>query len=162
MNPIDPEVLAFLDQDDRRLAETIRAHAVSVEYVSCGPESEPSSFAYTIGLFGLGHPELLIYSVTPGTASAVLTELAERVRDGGDLLPGEVIAFDGWAHRVRVEEVPNPGDIVFGANRFYQRPPEASVPVLQLTWDDKTGHFPDESEYTVPQLAQPRPGTWRA
>lgn len=162
MEPTDAEIVAFLDQDDRRLVETIRAHRVSIEYVTCGPDPEPSSFAYTIGLFGLGHPELLIFSVTPGTAHGVLNEIADLVSDGRDLMPGEIVAVDGWPHRMRVEVVPNAGEIVFGANRFYQRPAEASVPVLQLTWDDRSGHFPDDPAYTVPARAQPRPGTFQA
>ena len=49
-----------------------------------------------------------------------------------------------------------------GANRHYQRPREASVPVLQLTWDDRNGRFPWEDGYSVPVTVQPRPGTFRA
>jgi Domain of unknown function (DUF4262) len=47
------------------------------------------------------------------------------------------------------------------ANRFYLRPDEASVPVLQLTYDDRPGRFPWEPGYAVPDM-QPRPGTFRA
>jgi hypothetical protein len=32
--------------------------------------------------------------------------------------------------------------LVFSANRFYQRPAEFSVPVLQLSYNDKAGRFP--------------------
>jgi Domain of unknown function (DUF4262) len=31
---------------------------------------------------------------------------------------------------------------VLGANRFYQRPAEFSVPAYQLTWADAAGRFP--------------------
>ncbi len=61
-----------------------------------------------------------------------------------------------------VEQVPNPGDIVYGANRHYRRPDEASVPVLQLTWDDGAGRFPWDDGYSVPASVQPRPGSFRA
>jgi hypothetical protein len=37
------------------------------------------SFAYTVGMFGLNHPELLIFDVDPETALAVLTEVGGRV-----------------------------------------------------------------------------------
>ena len=64
-------------------------------------------------------------------------------------------------NQVIPEEVPNPGEIVFEANRFYQRPNEASVPVLQLTYTDKNGRYPWDEGCLRPEL-QPRPGTWRA
>jgi hypothetical protein len=60
-----------------------------------------------------------------------------------------------------VEEVPNPGEIVFTANRHYQRPPEFSVSVFQLSYDDTSGRFPWEPDYAAPEM-QPRPGTFRA
>ena len=59
------------------------------------------------------------------------------------------------------EVLPNPGEILFTANRFYQRPEEASVPALQLSYDDKAGRFPWEEGYAAPEM-QPRPGTWSA
>jgi hypothetical protein len=114
-----------------------------------------------VGLFGLGHPELLIFGVDPGTACGVLDDLGERVRGGEPLLPGITIEFDEWPHRIIPEVVPNPGDIVFFANIFYQRPDEASVPVLQLSYDDIEGRFPWEERYMAPEM-QPRPGTFRA
>ena len=38
-----------------------------------------------------------------------------------------------------VEELPNPGEVVLGANRFYERPPEYSVPAYQLAWAHRDG-----------------------
>jgi hypothetical protein len=57
--------------------------------------------------------------------------------------------------------VPNPGEILLGANGYYQRPPEYSVPALQLSYDDKEGRFPWEPGYASPAM-QPRPGTFAA
>src|SRR5215211_2861727 len=74
---------------------------------------------------------------------------------------GQLITFRGWPHKIIPEELPNPGVIVFSANRFYQRPAEFSVPVLQLSYDDKAGRFPWEPGYAAPEM-QPRPGTFRA
>jgi hypothetical protein len=51
-----------------------------------GPASFP--FAYSVGLFGLGHPEVLITGVGPETAAYVINVVATRVRDGRDLVPG--------------------------------------------------------------------------
>jgi hypothetical protein len=94
-------------------------------------------------------------------AGAVLNDLGQRIRQGEALLPGQMLDFDNWRHHVIPEVVPNPGEIVFSANDFYQRPDEASVPVLQLSYDDSEGRFPWEAEYSTPDL-QPRPGTFRA
>lgn len=175
----DPSIQAWLDQEDKHTADTIRKHGVYIQYVggdrcsccdSVGPapgageddERRQPPFAYTVGLFGIGHPELAVVGVDPGTAAAVLNDVSARVHAGSDLVPGEVLAFDGWTHRVTVETVPNPGEIVFAANRFYQRPDAYSVPLLQLTYDDRRGRFPWDDGYANPAGVQPRPGEWRA
>jgi hypothetical protein len=49
---------------------------------------------------------------------------------------------------------------VIGANSYY-RMTQASVPVLQLSYDDLEGRFPWEEGYSMPGL-QPRPGEFRA
>lgn len=170
---LDPQTTAWLDQQDAAVAATIRRYGWHIEYVggqgcagpccppSPGEQDEGPPFAYTVGLFGLGHPELLIFGVPPGTAAGVCNDLGARVRAGANLLPGQLVTFSGWPHRVVLEEVPNPGDIVFAANRHYARPAEASVPVLQLSYDDTAGRFPWEPAYLAP-ATQPRPGTFRA
>jgi Domain of unknown function (DUF4262) len=168
---IDARTQAWLDQEDARVAATIRRYGWAIEYVGggscsapwcCGDDgSDGPPFAYTVGLFGLDHPELLIFGVQPDAAAGVLNTLGQRIRSGGAILPGQIVAFDEWPHRIIPEEVPNPGEIVFSANRFYKRPPEASVPLLQLSYDDLAGRFPWEADYAAPAM-QPRPGTFRA
>ena len=167
---IDARTQAWLDQEDARVAAAIRRHRWAIEYVGgglcsapwCdGGQSDGPPFAYTVGLFGLNHPELLIFGVPPGIAAWVLNTLGERIRSGEALLPGQAITFAEWPHRIIPEHVPNPGEIVFSANRYYQRPPQASVPALQLSYDDTAGRFPWEAGYAAP-AQQPRPGTFRA
>jgi hypothetical protein len=92
---------------------------------------------------------------------ALLEVAAELVVDGRDLVAGEVIAGPGEVPVV-VEELPNPGEVVLGANRYYQRPPEVSVPAHQLTWAHPDGGFPWDPGYPCGPECQPRPGTWRA
>jgi len=89
------------------------------------------------------------------------TPLGRRIREGESLLPGQIVTFDDWPHRIVPEVVPNSGEIVFEANQFYARPREFSVPVLQLSYDDNEGRFPWEDEYVAPEM-QPRPGTFTA
>ncbi len=161
---------AWLDQQHAHIRDTIRERGWVIHYIGgsacsvpgceCGPDDQPA-FAYTTGLFGLGHPELLIIGVDPNTAAGVINALGERVRSGEDLMPGELITFAEWPHRIIPEQVPNPGDIVLWANGFYQRPAEHSVPVLQLSYDDTEGRFPWNDGYAASEL-QPRPGTFTA
>ena len=158
----DPQITAFLDQESAWLAETIRTHRWAVQYVGSGEEPDEPDFAYTIGLFGLGHPELLVVGLDHGPAHGMLNRVASAVVDGRDLVPGELLAPPEWPGQLFVEPCPNPGDILFTANRWYQRPDEVSVPAFQLTWPHSDGTFPWEPGWPCPPSCQPRPGTWRA
>jgi len=159
---IDPQMQSWLDQEDTAVAQTIRKHGLFIQFVYGGERNVPSTFAYTVGLFGLGHPELVVAGVDPGTAAGLLNHLGDRVRGGDNLLPGQLLTFDEWPHKVMVEELPNPGEVLLAANRHYQRPPEASVEAYQLTYDDLAGCFPWDPAYANAPDIQPRPGTWRA
>jgi hypothetical protein len=158
----DPATIAWLDQEDKRTAQTIRTHGIHIEYVFGDLRQHEAPFAYTVGLFGMGHPELLVFGLDPRTTGLLLNDVADRVRGGADFVRGDILTFDVWEHRVTLEEVPNPGEIVFAANRFYQRPDAVSVEVLQLTYDDREHRFPWEDGYSTAVWIQPRPGEFRA
>jgi len=167
---MDGRTLARQDQERAWLTDTIRRHGWAVQYIGgglcthpdcSGGEDEGPPFAYTVGLFGMGHPELLIFSLTIDEAWQVLHAFGERVREGENLIPGQELTLEGHDHRFVAEVVPNPGEIVFWANDFYRRPAEYSVPVMQLTYDDGTGAYPWDKGYPVPEN-QPRPGSFRA
>jgi hypothetical protein len=158
----DPQTTAWLDQEDAHLAQVIRAHRWAVQYVGAGDEPGEPAFAYTIGLFGLGHPELVIVGVAGQNAHGILNRVAGMVADGRNLVAGELLEWSDWGGRIVVEELPNPGEVVLGANRFYERPPEFSVPAYQLTWAHADGLFPWDDGYACGPECQPRPGTWRA
>lgn len=165
---MDPH--AWIDQEEAHITETVRRTGCAIQYVGGGACSRPGCdsppddqppFAYTIGLFGLGHPELLMVGVDPTTAARVLNTLAAAVRRGETLIPGFPITVEHWAHHIVPEPVPNPGEIVLWANSYYRRPAEHSVPVLQLTYDDADGRFPWNEGYATPER-QPRPGSFTA
>ena len=178
---VTPALQAFWDQQRRQIIDHIRRYGVHLTYVSdelagrcacCrylesvgadpGPEPGPDgpAFCYTTGLYGVGHPELLIFARGQTESMVLLNTLTRQIIQGEDLLPGEEV----WVgnRRMLVEEVPNPGDIVFDANGFYERPPEVSVPVLQLTWADDGGLFPWEEGHEPGDWEQPRPGMFSA
>ena len=159
---LDPQITSWLDQMDQLVAKNIRQHGVHLEHVLGEPENERTSFSYTVGLFGIAHPELLVLGMCHHDAGGMLNHLAAQIHDGRQLVAGELITFPDWPHRLVAEASPNPGAIVFAANRHYQRPDEASVPVLQLTTDDTSGRFPWDEGYSIPAWVQPRPGTFRA
>lgn len=77
-------------------------------------------------------------------------------------MPDVEMTASGWSRRFVAEAVPNPGDIAFNANRFYQRPPEFSVPLLQLSYPDRRGRLPSDPSYSGSRKRQPRPGEWDA
>jgi hypothetical protein len=158
----DSQTIAWLDQEDERLAQVIRTHRFAVQYVYPGDQPGEPGFGYTVGLFGLGHPELVVVGLDYELAHAVLTRMARLVIGGRNLVPGETFPDDEGRDILVVETLPNPGDILFSANRFYQRPDEFSVPALQLTWADDRGVFPWDPDSIVGVDRQPRPGTWRA
>ncbi|HWA66695.1 MAG TPA: DUF4262 domain-containing protein [Mycobacteriales bacterium] len=158
----EAQIQAWLDQEDRHTSILIRKYGWALQHVCGGPDDIPSAFAYTIGLFGFGHPELVVLGLPTAMAGSLLNHLGDRVRGGNDLVPGELLSFPAWPHRVIVEELPNPGDVVLAANRHYGHPPFASVPAYQLTYDDEQGRFPWEDEYAGSPNAQPRPGRWSA
>ena len=56
----DPQTIAWLEQEDERLAQVIRTHRFAVQYVYPGNAPGEPGFGYTVGLFGLGHPELVV------------------------------------------------------------------------------------------------------
>ena len=161
---------AWLDQEDARIREVSREHGWAIEYIGggccaapgCdGGDTDEPPFAYTVGLFGLGHPELLVFSLDMHDSQGLLNTVGDQIRGGGDLVPGIGFSVGAWPRKVIAEKVPNPGDIVFTANRFYLRPPEFSVPVLQLTYTDQEGLYPWDEGFEDPS-SQPRPGTFKA
>ena len=158
----DPQTLAWLDQEDKRLAQLIRTHRFAVQYVGAGDDPGEPAFGYTVGLFGLAHPECVVVGVGSADAHGMLDRVGREVADGRDLVPGELLSWPEWGGRLVVEVLPNPGEVVLAANRFYERPAEYSVPAFQLTWDHAGGLFPWDEGYPCGPECQPRPGTWRA
>ena len=158
----DPQITAWLDQEDADVARMIREYGWYIQFVMGDERERKTSIAYTIGMFGLGTSRAgRSWSRSRRRRRAV--ERSRTSREGRRQPgPGELLEFDAWAHRVTVEEIPNPGAIVFGANRHYQRPDEASVPALQLTYNDREGRFPWEPGYSVSRWIQPRPGEYTA
>jgi hypothetical protein len=156
--PGDPELTA---QFSRLWRFRTRADVAINGFVVQAVESEWPPFAYTIGLWGLGHPELVIFGLDPTKATGLLHLIGEDVRDNGlgveagaDLQPGD------WAFKAF--RLPTPGDVVLRANDFYRRTPTRSVPALQLVYPDRHGVWPWEPDCQLLPGQQPMPGTFVA
>jgi hypothetical protein len=102
----DAKTQAWIDQEDAGLVHPIRQYGWAIQYVggeSCSKPwcrctaTEQAPFAYTIGLFGLAHPELLIVGAGMETSAGVLNDLGDQVRRGAALLPGQLITFEKWS-----------------------------------------------------------------
>jgi Domain of unknown function (DUF4262) len=170
----DPQTTAWLDQEDAHLAQLIRTHRWVVQYVfpddgdgddwddDGGADRDGPPFGYTVGLFGLGHPELVVVGLGSDNTHAILQRVAALVSGGRDLVPGELLTFPDRPDGLVVEVLPNAGEVLFVANRHYRRPDEHSVPAFQLTWQHRDGTFPWDADYRCGPECQPRPGTWRA
>lgn len=116
------------------LREIIGDHGWVVQYV----ESDKRPFAYTVGLHGLGLPELLITGLSAQVSCRVLNSIAHMVVDDGTvLMPAMHIDYvDRFL--IEVVEVEHP-DVhmrfavdIFGPN----------IRALQLVWADEKGRFP--------------------
>ncbi len=156
----DPQTTAWLDQEDAHLAAVIRRTRFAVQYVGPGDLPTEPAFGYTIGLFGLGHPELVVVGRGSSATHTLLDAVAGEVVAGRSVVPGELLEVG--REELVAEECPNPGEVLLSANRWYRRPAEHSVPALQLTWASPSGYFPWDPGWDGGRHGQPRPGTWTA
>src|SRR3954453_2429926 len=83
----DPQTVAWLDQEDANLAQLVRAHRWAVQYVGEGDGPDEPPFGYTVGLFGLGHPELALVGLAPESTPPPLGRVADMIGDGRALVP---------------------------------------------------------------------------
>jgi len=90
----DPQMTAWLDQEDAHLAQTIRTHRWAVQYVGGGDHSTEPAFGYTVGLFGMGHPELVVVGLGYDLAGDMLNTVGAMVLAGDQLVPGQVLEDD--------------------------------------------------------------------
>jgi hypothetical protein len=88
---MDTAIPAWLDQEDAHIGAMVRCYGWFIQYVGgselctlpgcgCSDDQDMVPFAYTFGLFGLQHPELLIFGVPQETAGGILNDIGEQVR----------------------------------------------------------------------------------
>ena len=167
---MDPATVAWLDQQDAWTRTRVREYGWVVEHVGGGTCSHPGCdggppvvpFGYTVGLHGLGHPELLLHGCDAQVTMHVLNALGRRVLFGEDLVEGVDYQVPGWPRGLRMLPVPNPEQILFAAYRFYRCDRPGAVEALQVCWSDAAGRFPWEPGCDDDARCQPPPGEFAA
>lgn len=139
-----------LDAVMEKVRNNIREHGVTVIAVGGDTvDGQPvGSFAYTVGLTEVGHPELMIAGLPFEISQALLNDAATRVRAGEHLSPGQRVDWLLRSYDVVVTDVVTAE--VGVATRLYDR----DIVVRQLVWPDKAGHYPWDEDYGYPAWGQ--------
>ncbi len=132
-------IIHKIDQYDAWQRDTIRHHGWALQAVLGDEEGPP--FVYTVGLSGFGHPELVLFATSPGTAAAVLNDLGELVRAGRVLAEGDTIDLRNG--RVHLLTFPESAEWLFAANDLYRPASGAPVPALLVIPQDELTPEPD-------------------
>lgn len=125
-----------VDQYDAWQRETIRSHGWALQAVLGERDSPP--FVHTIGLYGFGHPELILFATSQATAATVLNDLGELVRAGRILEVAERVALPSGG--VHLLAFPEAGHWLRAAHDLYGGP----VPALLVVPADDLTETPGE------------------
>lgn len=152
------------DQSDAWLRETIRNHGWAVQAVFGNHRKRRPDFSYTVGLWGFGHPELLVIGLAAEVACRLLNQLGELVRAGESLRPGQSLFCPNLrgGSNLQLRRVPNPHKILFVAQNVYSGPGLRTVPALQVCYADSHGRYPWDPGYADTRWLQPPPGRFAA
>ena len=146
------------DGEGDLFAELFRSTGGPVELL---PPRAGVPFAYTTGLFGIGHPELVVVGTTPSMSAELLNGVTHLVKEHAwEAVPGEEVRWHG--RRLLVEDLPNPGMIIFETHHYYGRPPWEPIEAVQITWADDEGRYPWDPGHEPGPWGQLRPGSYRA
>lgn len=148
---------AAMYQKVERTIEEVGWYVVGVFPVAGGPPSP--GFTYSVGFEKTwGHPEVVMFGMSPETAHGVLATIAERLAAGDKFEAGERYSELLRDLDATFRAVPKPGKPLNLARHYYGRDIEA----LQLVWPDTAGKFPWEDGFDEELLPyQPlADGTW--
>lgn len=112
------------------------------EHCECDGCDAPSlpvaeRFGYTVGLTGLGEPELLLRGQDALTTARVLGHWAEAVTEGDRLAAGHLLCEGPDGRRWELREVPRAADTLLWTAHYYRRPSAAPIRALELVPTDR-------------------------
>lgn len=126
------------DGSDEEYLDVLRAiiseHRWAIQFV----EDEQRPFAYTVGLHGMGHPELLITGLPPQTSARLLNSIAHQMVDGDMWLRPAVHIDYQNEFLLEVVEVEHPDVHLKCAVGLFG----ARIRAFQLVWADDRRRWP--------------------
>jgi len=139
----------------KTIDSNIRKHGFHITWVFEDQDTEEPTFSYTAGLATTyQHPEILIFGVDHQTAADLLHAVAEELRKGKRIVPGQLYGqianMPVLFGEVETDKASSQCRLAFMAQ------PNAEVQVLQMVWPDPNGRFPNEQEYDQ-QFAKMQP-----
>lgn len=147
--------ISELNPADRDFLSQLREHGWFGTRVF-DPEKEEPDFTYSTGFFqGLGHPEVIIFSLPQKLSHDILWDIYRDIREGKIPKPGARISGIFGNHQAVF--LPVSRDFYadhLGWSRWFYRGDD--FPCLQLVWPDPEGMFPWESHFD-PEFAGDQP-----
>ena len=107
-------------------------------------------WSHTVGLTGLGHPEVIVVGLPFEAGEKYLNLVGEAVRAGARFSPGAATTALTDADSPVVFLAVEDADRLTVAEQFY-----GSVDALQLVWPDSAGTLPWQEGHRNPPGAQP-------
>lgn len=142
---MDPE--EYLKGIDR----LVRQHGVAIQFVGAGEAK--SSFGYTVGLFLVSHPELILFGLPSDLTKRLLNDLAFSVLRGGmGYAEGDRVHQLLQGYAVRLGPVSDPDQhlgVAFATARL-RGLPATDVRALQVHLPDPSGSFMGDEGFTGP------------
>lgn len=130
------------------IKENIQKHGWQYQYIF-DENGEKENFAYSIGFEeSFNHPEIMIFGLKRETMHAILSDIANDIRNGrefqdgvktGDILSGD---FEVFFKLVKEEYLPEYAGCASG---YYNKP----FRVLLMFWPDKSNTLPTEFGCTL-------------
>lgn len=112
-----------------------RRHGWTMQYV-LGEDARNPSFAYTVGLSRLRHPEIILFDCSLERSYHALSQLAWPVVTGMTFDEGDDLSYYyPLSERAELLRFPDSSTHLHIANALFGRPTEP-VPALQLLWPD--------------------------
>jgi uncharacterized protein DUF4262 len=156
---LDPKNRVGYSATDQRFLEIIDEFGWHVMNVAPRADSDDEQewFSYSTGLYrAFNHPEILLFGLDADTATPVINDIGNEVKDGRRFEQNEQYGgIFGGGVRCQFREVlaSNYADYVGFAQWFYE---SVDFPVLQCFWPDKIGKYPWE-EGCSPAVVQLQP-----
>ncbi|TWD83598.1 uncharacterized protein DUF4262 [Kribbella amoyensis] len=114
----------------------IQRYGWAVQYVE-GDGARNPSFAYTVGLSRVRHPEFIVFDCSAQRGYHALAQLAWQVAAGMSFDEGDnVNTFYPPPERAALLRFPDSSTHLFTANDLYRRDGDPPLPALQLLWPD--------------------------